>query len=140
MARSEVAPRVEMDPELVLIERLSDLEHRQWSEWASRLMLEEDISRERKERWKELIRTPFEKLDGANRYQDKRWAMQVMDILWDMGQSRWHKDRHEISVQGLHVQSPREIQAHRKGERLGRVHSRTRQRLRADTKVINHGR
>lgn len=73
------------DRELVLIHALSELEHKQWSEWARTLMKEEELSGARVKRWLKLIATPYDKLTGANQYQDRRWANEVLEILWRMG-------------------------------------------------------
>lgn len=73
------------DREIALIHELSKLEHEQWCAWAKEIDKTEKLSTGRRKRWKRLLTTPFEMLTGAEQYQDKRWANEVLEILWRMG-------------------------------------------------------
>jgi hypothetical protein len=79
--KEEVIP----DREIVLIHALSELEHKQWCSWATALLTDEILSKERRKRWNKLISLPYDKLTGADQYQDRRWANEVLEILWRMG-------------------------------------------------------
>lgn len=57
-----------------LIERLAEIEHRQWMQWAKTLMEKEPgISQERKDRWNNLM-VPYEQLPEEWKEFDREWA------------------------------------------------------------------
>ena len=73
-----------------LLEILSELEHEQWSEWAARLIAQEDgLSKERVERYDRLSRTPYAELSDELKEADRFWARKVLEALgidqWENG-------------------------------------------------------
>lgn len=61
-----------------LLEALAELEHRQWMDWSLTLVDTEDISLERRDRWRQLWK-PYSELTEEEKHQDRRYAE---DILW----------------------------------------------------------
>lgn len=61
-----------------LIERLADIEHRQWMQWAKTLLeTEPGLSEKRRKRWTELMR-PYEELPEEWKESDREWARHVL--------------------------------------------------------------
>ena len=63
-----------------LIEKLSDLEHRQWRSWTEHLIENEDIPEELEEKWKKN-HVPYEELSEEEKEKDRKWARKVMKEL-----------------------------------------------------------
>ena len=63
-----------------MIEELSELEHVQWEEWSKDIAKEEDISKERLDRWKKDW-VDYKKLDEKTKDFDREWADKVFDII-----------------------------------------------------------
>jgi hypothetical protein len=61
-----------------LLEKLSDLEHRQWMEWSQAVAKE--VSPERATRWK-AYQVPYDQLDEKTKQMDREWAEKVLEIL-----------------------------------------------------------
>ena len=69
------------DDEMLLLERLSSIEHEQWWQWALHLMqTEPNISAERLARWKGSM-VPYRELTEENKEHDRIWARRVMEVL-----------------------------------------------------------
>jgi len=64
-----------------LREELSDLEHKQWMEWAKSILKSEDISEDRAKRWKEECFKPYDKLSEEMKDFDREWADKVLKIV-----------------------------------------------------------
>lgn len=63
---------------MTLIDRLADIEHRQWMAWAKKLMeTEPGLSPERKARWEKFM-VPFEELSEEWKEYDREWARHVL--------------------------------------------------------------
>lgn len=63
------------------IEALAAIEHEQWIEWASTLLVHEPgISEERRQRWQRLIATPYADLTEAEKHQDRVYAEKVARV------------------------------------------------------------
>lgn len=58
-----------------LIERLAELEHKQWMKWAMVVMSE--VSLERQERWDKYM-IPYIELPEEVKEQDRKWARKVL--------------------------------------------------------------
>lgn len=58
------------------IEKIAELEHEQWMEWAKSLMKDEDLSPERIKRWKKLF-VDYDKLSEKDKKDDRKWARKV---------------------------------------------------------------
>lgn len=67
--------------ELLLLEALAELEHKQWVSWAKSLIENENLSDIRVLRWKELINTPYELLTEQQKSQDREFALLVIELL-----------------------------------------------------------
>ncbi len=61
-----------------LIDRLAEIEHRQWIQWAKTLLEKEPgISEERKTRWKSLM-VPYAELSEEWKEYDREWARHML--------------------------------------------------------------
>ena len=70
--------------ENILLEKLADLEHQQWSHLAKYLinLIEDDKSvYEKLEDWKCLDYTDYSKLSEEDKEKDRFWARKVLQIL-----------------------------------------------------------
>lgn len=63
----------------ILLERLAELEHRQWVHWT--LYMIGNLTVENMNRWVEQCATPYAALSEAERESDRNWARKVMGIL-----------------------------------------------------------
>ena len=63
-----------------LLEEISELEHKQWMEWAKTILKEEDISEEREKRWKKDFKD-YKDLPEDVKEFDREWARKVIKIL-----------------------------------------------------------
>jgi hypothetical protein len=61
-----------------LLERLAELEHKQWMAWSQAVAAE--VSAERRRRWQECW-VPYEQLPDEVKEQDRLWARQVLALL-----------------------------------------------------------
>jgi len=66
-----------------LLEKLAELEHDQWMHWATGLMQSEELSKERKQRWKKYL-VPYINLDEETKEFDRIWARKVIKIINDL--------------------------------------------------------
>lgn len=63
---------------MTLIDRLAEIEHRQWISWAKKLIeTEPNLSKERIERWRKLM-CPYEELSEEWKEYDREWARHVL--------------------------------------------------------------
>jgi hypothetical protein len=61
-----------------LIDRLAEIEHKQWMQWAKTLLEKEpNISQDRKDRWATLM-VPYEQLSEEWKEYDREWARHVL--------------------------------------------------------------
>ena len=67
-----------------LLEKLAELEHTQWIDWALNLMSQEELSVKRQQRWKKYM-VPYEELSEEIKEQDREWAKKTIQILLDHG-------------------------------------------------------
>ena len=61
-----------------LIERLSEIEHNQWSSWAK--VVVDEVAPERRERWRSCF-IPYQKLSDSMKAMDRIWATKVLDAV-----------------------------------------------------------
>lgn len=66
-----------------VIEALAELEHDQWMNWASAVMLNEDISDARRVRWTSYM-VPYSKLTDEVKEHDRVWARKTLKIMEDV--------------------------------------------------------
>ena len=66
--------------EAELIERLAELEHKQWIAWSKLITYTENISKDRFDRWRRLW-CPYSELTGVMKDQDRKWARKVVAII-----------------------------------------------------------
>jgi len=65
-----------------LLEKLSALDHHQWTVWSKELVLSgENLSKERLDRWKRLWATQYSDLTEEMKEQDRVWARIVLNII-----------------------------------------------------------
>lgn len=63
-----------------LLEKLAELEHKQWVAWATSILDTEQISEERANRWAKYF-VPYDELSEEVKEYDRIWAREVLDIL-----------------------------------------------------------
>lgn len=63
-----------------ILEELSELEHIQWEEWSKDISKKENISKDRKDRWKEYW-IDYDQLDDEVKEEDRKWARKVIKII-----------------------------------------------------------
>lgn len=68
---------------LELREKLSKLEHEQWTHWA--VQVHNEVSQERQDRWSKIIPLKYEQLSEELKAHDRFWADKVIDMLEDEG-------------------------------------------------------
>jgi hypothetical protein len=66
--------------EELILERLAELEHKQWVKWSQNIVSTENISIERKFRWVKLWK-PYSELTEEEKEQDRVWARKVLGVL-----------------------------------------------------------
>ncbi|MFA5953831.1 MAG: hypothetical protein WC812_04525 [Candidatus Pacearchaeota archaeon] len=62
-----------------LLEKLADLEHKQWSHWTRYLI--KNYTKENINRWKKQIKTPYSKLSKREKESDREWAIKVLNLI-----------------------------------------------------------
>lgn len=68
------------DPDL--LEKIASIEHQQWISWSKALALtEENLSKERRDRWRRLWRTRYPDLPEEMKEQDRVWARKVLEVI-----------------------------------------------------------
>ena len=61
-----------------ILERLAELEHKQWVTWAKKIIeTEPGLSKERVERWQKLF-VPYSELPDEFKEYDREWARYVL--------------------------------------------------------------
>lgn len=61
-----------------LIDRLAEIEHRQWISWAKKLIeTEPGLSKDRKDRWLKLF-CPYSELSDEWKEYDREWARHML--------------------------------------------------------------
>jgi len=80
-----------------ITDRLAELEHKQWCDWAKSILKEENISPERAKRWEYFINTPWSDLKTSEIEQDKIYALKVMDVITDELKKELNKWSFQIS-------------------------------------------
>jgi len=63
-----------------LREKLAELEHKQWMHWAKNILDTENISKERKRRWKKYF-CDYKDLPEDIKDQDRIWADKVLETF-----------------------------------------------------------
>lgn len=63
-----------------VVEKLADLEHKQWMSWAKNILKTENINDERAKRWKDLF-VPYNELTEEMKELDREWARKVLKIV-----------------------------------------------------------
>ena len=66
-----------------LIEKLADLEHKQWIKWSKALVQMKQVPIERELRWKKLW-IPYSALSEELKEEDRVWARKVLKILKEL--------------------------------------------------------
>ena len=61
-----------------IIEKLSELEHKQWSHWTRYFL--DNYTPENITRWRKQIETPYNKLSEEEKELDRTWAKKVLEI------------------------------------------------------------
>lgn len=79
-----------------LIDRLAEIEHRQWMQWARAVLDIEPISQERKDLWEKLM-VPYDQLSEEWKEYDREWARHMLRevrlMLEEDAQAYWFGDK-----------------------------------------------
>jgi len=62
-----------------LLEKLAELEHKQWAHW-TRYMLD-NLTEKNIRRWRKQIEIPYSKLSEKEKESDREWARKVIEEL-----------------------------------------------------------
>ncbi len=62
-----------------LIEKLANLEHKQWAHWTNYML--KNFTKENIKRWKKQIKQPYSKLSEKEKESDRKWARRVLQTL-----------------------------------------------------------
>lgn len=66
----------------VLLEKIASIEHDQWISWSKALALtEENLSKERRDRWRGYWKTRYSDLPKELKQQDRLWAGKVLETI-----------------------------------------------------------
>lgn len=79
-----------------LKEKMAELEHKQWMRWAETLILRENLSPNRVERWNKLF-VPYHELSEEMKDEDRKEADIVLTLIRDAG---W-KPKNETTLELL---------------------------------------
>jgi hypothetical protein len=63
----------------LLIEKLADLEHRQWIEWTKYML--KNLTDKNISKWKKQIKTKYQDLPDNEKWSDRRWATKVIKLI-----------------------------------------------------------
>ena len=66
-----------------LIEKLADIEHKQWKKWSKSLVQKKQVPIERELRWKKLW-IPCSALSEESKEQDRVWARKVLQLFEEL--------------------------------------------------------
>ncbi len=73
--------KIILSKKVELIEKLADLEHKQWMYWAKDILKTENITKERAKRWREESFKPYKDLTEEQKDMDREWARKVLEII-----------------------------------------------------------
>lgn len=62
-----------------LLEKLADVEHKQWAHWTKYML--DNMTEENVERWKKQIETEYKDLTEKEKDSDREWAQKAIDIM-----------------------------------------------------------
>lgn len=74
---------IKLEDDEQAIEKLASLEHEQWMEWAKAIMLSENLSPERRDRWASYL-IPYDELPDKAKDADRRWALEALQCLSEL--------------------------------------------------------
>lgn len=63
----------------ILLEKLADLEHYQWSQWTAYFL--DNLTDKNRKRWKLQALTPYCDLTGKEKESDRIWARKVIEVI-----------------------------------------------------------
>jgi len=88
-------------PDNILLEKLADLEHQQWMEWAKELRKTENLSPERLERWRISGFIPYSHLAEHLKEQDRVFARKVAELIaQEILKHKDYKVMHDLGKHG----------------------------------------
>ena len=65
-----------------LIEKLADLEHKQWGHWTRHFL--EFYSRSNRRRWERQSHTAYKNLSDEEKESDRVWVRKVLELLEEL--------------------------------------------------------
>lgn len=65
-----------------ILEKLADLEHKQWMHWSKYVAENYDIPEELEKKWEKSWK-PYEELSEEMKDKDRKWARKVLEIIED---------------------------------------------------------
>lgn len=63
-----------------LLEKIAEIEHEQWIEWAKSIIESESLSPERRTRWESYM-VPYSELEESVKDHDRKWAKKVLQVI-----------------------------------------------------------
>lgn len=84
----------------MLLDKLAELEHKQWLFWSQKLVQTENISLERLKRWKELW-VSYDDLSQDQKEQDRIWAKHALDMM--IKKIEKFKVKREDKISGIEI-------------------------------------
>ena len=64
-----------------LLDKLAELEHKQWSHWINYQLSEQLESRDDWQKWIKQAQTPYGELSEKEKKSDREWARKVLDLI-----------------------------------------------------------
>lgn len=64
----------------ILIEKLVELKHKKWLNWAKNILENENLSKTTVKRWKDYF-VPYNELSESAKELDRNYARKVLDII-----------------------------------------------------------
>ena len=71
---------IDIEQEKMLLEKLSDLEHKQQIHW-NKYMMKSIYDEDKFVRWEKQIKIPYSELIEEDKEKDRIWARKVLEIL-----------------------------------------------------------
>jgi len=69
-----------------LLEKLAELEHKQWCHWTKYFLSMR--TKEQENHWRKQMRTPYSELSEEEKNSDRSWAKEVIKIINELNTTR----------------------------------------------------
>jgi len=68
-----------------LLEKLAELEHKQWAHWTNYML--DNLSNENRDKWRRQTKTSYLELSEKEKESDREWARKVLEIIKKKGEN-----------------------------------------------------